>query len=85
MYSPDLITHQIHVRGIVAPGYFTNGVRSGFSVIDVATGTGMELCSDVPVTRIRGNMLDITSGPKDLHSGDALFSSHRDMMSPISS
>ena len=43
-----LDTHQVHVRGIIAPGYFTNGVRSGFSVIDVATGTGLELCSDVP-------------------------------------
>jgi len=43
-----LDTHQVRVRGIVAPGYFADDVRSGFSVIDVATGTGMALCSDIP-------------------------------------
>lgn len=38
----------IRLRGFVAPGYFHDGLRSGFSVIDVATGISEELCSAIP-------------------------------------
>lgn len=38
----------VKVTGIVAPGYFHNGARSGFSIIDVATGRSEELCSKTP-------------------------------------
>lgn len=48
----DILTklevHAIKVRGIIAPGYFKDDVRSGFCVVDVSTGTGVELCSDIP-------------------------------------
>jgi nucleoside-triphosphatase len=40
--------HTINIRGIIAPGYFRDDIRSGFSVVDVATGTGVDLCSDIP-------------------------------------
>lgn len=38
----------LKIRGIVSPGYFDNDIRSGFSVIDVATGACEELCSVIP-------------------------------------
>lgn len=36
------------MNGIVAPGYFHEGLRSGFSLVDVATGISKELCSEYP-------------------------------------
>lgn len=38
----------VKMRGIVAPGYFLDGMRSGFSVVDVATERSVELCSATP-------------------------------------
>jgi len=43
-----LETSHVKMRGIVAPGYFKDGIRSGFSIIDIATGTETPLCSDMP-------------------------------------
>ena len=43
-----LKTRGVRCRGIVAPGYFKDNIRSGFSVTDVATGTSEPLCSDIP-------------------------------------
>ncbi|HWQ66473.1 MAG TPA: nucleoside-triphosphatase [Methanospirillum sp.] len=45
---PDLMKHGIRMRGIVAPGYFQEGIRSGFSIIDVATGMSEDLSSGIP-------------------------------------
>lgn len=41
----------VRVTGIVAPGHISNGVKSGFSIIDVATGRSEELCSATPSWR----------------------------------
>ena len=35
----------LKIRGFVAPGRFTDNVRSGFSLIDLSTGESEELCS----------------------------------------
>ncbi|OQA56002.1 MAG: NTPase [Euryarchaeota archaeon ADurb.Bin294] len=38
----------IRVHGIAAPGYFSDGIRSGFDVLDVQSGKTRELCSVIP-------------------------------------
>ena len=38
----------VKMRGIVAPGYFKDGARSGFSVMDLGTQMSEELCSTTP-------------------------------------
>jgi len=38
----------VRVRGIAAPGHIRGGARSGFSVLDLATGMSEELCSVTP-------------------------------------
>ncbi|MDD1727451.1 MAG: nucleotide kinase [Methanospirillum sp.] len=43
-----LRTEEVRMRGIVAPGYFKDGARSGFSVVDLGTGISEELCSTTP-------------------------------------
>lgn len=45
---PVLRKNGIRTRGIAAPGFFQDGIRSGFSVIDLATGMSEELCSGIP-------------------------------------
>ena len=44
----NLRNEGVRMRGIVAPGYFQDGTRSGFSVVDVGTGISEELCSTTP-------------------------------------
>jgi len=36
------------IRGIAAPGYFKDGLRSGFSILNLETGISEELCSVTP-------------------------------------
>jgi len=43
-FEPD----HLKMRGIIAPGYFQDGIRFGFSVIDVSTGMMETLCSANP-------------------------------------
>ncbi len=38
----------LRICGFVAPGYFREGVRSGFSLTDLETGATEELCSSIP-------------------------------------
>jgi nucleoside-triphosphatase len=40
-----LAEKDLTIRGIAAPGHFRDGIRSGFSLIDLATGEAEELCS----------------------------------------
>lgn len=44
----ELIETDLKIRGIVSPGYFEDGIRSGFSIIDVATGNCEKLSSVIP-------------------------------------
>ncbi|MDK2974264.1 MAG: nucleoside-triphosphatase [Methanofollis sp.] len=44
----DLESAGVRVRGIAAPGHLRDGFRSGFSVLDLVTGTSRELCSVTP-------------------------------------
>ena len=44
---PKLAEEGVRIRGILAPGYFHDGHRAGFSLIDLATGASEELCSEV--------------------------------------
>jgi len=44
----EISKRAIRMSGIVAPGYFSGGLRSGFSLIDVATGKTEELCMTEP-------------------------------------
>jgi nucleoside-triphosphatase len=43
-----LVEKGIKIRGIAAPGYFKDDLRSGFSIINLATGIREELCSIAP-------------------------------------
>lgn len=43
---PKLAEEGVRIRGILAPGYFQDGHRTGFSLIDLATGAYEELCSE---------------------------------------
>jgi nucleoside-triphosphatase len=43
-----LANKDIRIKGIAAPGYFTDSIRSGFSVLDLSTGISEELCSTSP-------------------------------------
>ena len=43
---PKLAEEGVRIRGILAPGYFHDGHRTGFSLIDLATGASEELCSE---------------------------------------
>lgn len=38
----------LKIRGIVAPGHVSDGIRSGFSIIDLSSGASGELSSIVP-------------------------------------
>jgi nucleoside-triphosphatase len=38
----------VKMQGFVAPGYFQDGMRSGFSIINLETGVSEELCSTTP-------------------------------------
>lgn len=44
----DLTNQEIRMRGFAAPGYFTEGIRSGFDILDVHSGRTVELCSAIP-------------------------------------
>lgn len=43
-----LTENYVKISGVAAPGYFQHGIRSGFSVLDLATGKSEELCSVKP-------------------------------------
>ncbi|HWQ64631.1 MAG TPA: nucleoside-triphosphatase [Methanospirillum sp.] len=38
----------VKMQGFVAPGYFQDGMRSGFSITNLETGASEELCSTTP-------------------------------------
>lgn len=44
----ELAEKGVMMSGIVAPGYFKDGLRSGFSLTNLATGKSTELCSVTP-------------------------------------
>lgn len=44
----DLTKQGVRIQGIAAPGYFSDGIRSGFDILDVHTGRTVELCSAIP-------------------------------------
>lgn len=45
---PGLAEQGVRIRGILAPGSFRNGIRSGFSVLDPTTGISEDLSSADP-------------------------------------
>lgn len=44
----ELTSQGIRMHGIAAPGYFNEGIRSGFDVLNVHSGRTVELCSAIP-------------------------------------
>lgn len=44
----SLKRNDMRICGFVAPGYFREGVRSGFSLTDLEAGATQELCSSIP-------------------------------------
>ena len=59
-----LSNEDIRMSGIAAPGYFQDGLRSGFDLIDIATGKSTELCSIVktPDSELYGRYYFMNSG-----------------------
>lgn len=49
----DLTDQGIRIQGIAAPGYFSDGIRSGFDILDVHSGRTVELCSAIPTANSR--------------------------------
>lgn len=44
----ELAGKGVRIRGIAAPGHICDGIRSGFSILDLATGLSEELCCVTP-------------------------------------
>lgn len=44
----ELTNQGIRMQGIAAPGYFSDGIRSGFDILNVHSGRTVELCSAIP-------------------------------------
>lgn len=43
------LSHEdIRISGIIAPGYFQDDLRSGFDLVNIATGKSENLCSIIP-------------------------------------
>lgn len=38
----------VRMQGIAAPGFFQDGIRSGFDILDIESGESAELCSVIP-------------------------------------
>ena len=44
----ELTKQNVNIGGIATPGYFKDGIRSGFDVLDVRSGTSEKLCTTNP-------------------------------------